>query len=434
MVATGPHLVEVWSTTRPPFEPQGWLKAMRAELRSALLDITPKEGGVLRACYASPVVRPGVDVENVLLYNVGSRCLRPLIRRGVVIERSYTITATSPDPGLVHHLLYEAVGRDAGFVHWSAGDQLGSFSGVHVARIKCAPLWAAIRTQADPPNQTYDAPVPFVLRADLRCPRTIALESRSLPDLVEHLLDGLVSAFHSHDSHDSDSEVVARLAASGLDGPAAIAATLADARWSALGPRRLVRLGQKGVVWNPADDLCVAADIRFSQGTNTEEWEVAGEVLSARPSPARLGPQSEGPMRAEPNRVGRGRSGSDHIRATLAEAEPTHWFQTSLPTKAVDTGVPIDPGHVGPAPRRQSALCLHTQDNSRSEVGYSLASGSQSYQPPVRQALDGANAGEAQVPSVVWEPRRISCPRASLRRPRRSAVGPQQPRTSPPLR
>jgi len=270
---------------------------MREELRAALLDMTPRQDSVLRGCYASPVLRTGVDLENVVLYNVGSRYLRHLVRRGVIIERSYIIAA-GPAVDLAHHLRYEAVDTEAGFLHWTTGDRLGSFSGVHTPRMKCAPLWAAIRTQADPPDRTYAAPVPFVLRVRVRCPRTANLEARSLPELVKDLLDGLVSAYHSHGPHDPDSEAAARLAAKGLELPAPVAAVLADPAWAALGPRRLVHLRPTGgVAWSPADDLCVAADIRFAQGTVSDQWEVDGELLTAV---ARSEPQAQGPLPAAP--------------------------------------------------------------------------------------------------------------------------------------
>src|SRR4051812_38704168 len=78
--------VEGWSTTRLPFEPKGWLRTYRDDLRSALRTMEAADDAALLAEYATP--DDGfADLENVLLYNIGSGSYSHLCRRGLVCRR-----------------------------------------------------------------------------------------------------------------------------------------------------------------------------------------------------------------------------------------------------------------------------------------------------------------------------------------------------------
>jgi hypothetical protein len=76
-------LVESWSTSRLQIEPKGWQLQMRSDLRDALSAMVPPPHKVLPATYGAADTGDFVDVENVLLYNVGSRSIRPLMTRPV---------------------------------------------------------------------------------------------------------------------------------------------------------------------------------------------------------------------------------------------------------------------------------------------------------------------------------------------------------------
>ena len=74
------HRVEAWSTIRLPFEPNGWLLDYRNELRTALRAMRTTQVSILLAEYATPDDE-FADLENVLLYNVGSGAYSHLARR-----------------------------------------------------------------------------------------------------------------------------------------------------------------------------------------------------------------------------------------------------------------------------------------------------------------------------------------------------------------
>lgn len=63
--------VYLWSTSRLPFEPTGWLLQLRADLARAIRELeTFSPYGIVHAVYASRIGRR-CDIENLLVLNVG---------------------------------------------------------------------------------------------------------------------------------------------------------------------------------------------------------------------------------------------------------------------------------------------------------------------------------------------------------------------------
>jgi hypothetical protein len=81
--------VQAWSSVRLPFEPTGAMLELRHQLREALYQLEPVDGQVLHAIYTAADMGELADVENTLLYNVGTRATRALMTSGVRFERRY---------------------------------------------------------------------------------------------------------------------------------------------------------------------------------------------------------------------------------------------------------------------------------------------------------------------------------------------------------
>ncbi len=82
----GKREVRLWANRYIPFEhlndPQ---IAARTELRRRIALLSARPGEMLHASYAGP--KPAdMDVENLLLYNIGGECFRPAARYGVRFE------------------------------------------------------------------------------------------------------------------------------------------------------------------------------------------------------------------------------------------------------------------------------------------------------------------------------------------------------------
>jgi len=93
--------VEAWSLVRLPFEPKGWLREYRRDLRTVLRSMREGQAGVLYAEYATPD-QSFADLENVLLYNLGSGCFTHLAHQGLICRR----VASRDD---LHHVRYTSI-------------------------------------------------------------------------------------------------------------------------------------------------------------------------------------------------------------------------------------------------------------------------------------------------------------------------------------
>lgn len=295
LVLPTPGVVEMWSAVRLPFEPRGWQIDMRNDLREALLDLSHGSCGRLHAVYCAADNGALVDTENVLFYNVGGTALRPLMARAVTFERNYQVPSQPPETGLgdnqtLHYHRYSQT-TETSFRFWKPGRLLGAFHDVPVASVaKPAPVWKAIRDYAAPPTETAPTPTRFLVNVQVTDTRKPA-PAGSVAGILKPVLDGIISAYHSHAGSDAVAEAK-RLEESGIGPAATMQNQLLDRRWATLGARRLVKpFGATGVQWNPADDFCVAAHVTLSTeravaDKHRAQWRVTAELMEASPSDA----------------------------------------------------------------------------------------------------------------------------------------------------
>jgi hypothetical protein len=302
--------VEVWSTVRLPFEPRGWLIDMRDELRRELLTLLSRgSSGRLHAVYCAADDGALVDTENVLLYNVGGTALRPLMANAVMFEHRYEVPPIPREAGLIdgqarHYHCYRHA-PDASPEYWTPGRTLGAFSYVPTDRVdKPAPVWNAIRECAAPPPETASAPTRFIISAQITDTRPRPVDS--VASIVKPALDGIISAYHSHQGSDGVEEA-RRLEAAGIGTAETLRNHLLNQRWAALGARRLVKpFGATGVQWNPADEFCVLAHISLVTGRPISDehparWRLTAELTEAirtdaQPQPRRHRSAESGPF------------------------------------------------------------------------------------------------------------------------------------------
>lgn len=288
-----PGIVELWSTVRLPYQPRGWLLEMRNDLCRELRDLSRTSGGRLHAVYSAADDGAFVDTENVLLYNVGNGALRPLMARSVTFERNYQVPQP-PESGLaegqtLHYQRYSEA-RDGAFQFWKRGKQLGAFFDIQVDSIddKPAPVWKAVRDFAAPPAETATAPTRFLIHVHITDTREDR-PANSIVDIVKPTLDGIISAYHSHEGSDGVVEAQ-RLEEAGLGTRGTLRDQLLDRRWAALGATRLLRpVNATGrVKWYPADEFCIAAHITLSTDSSVADehharWRLSAELSEATP-------------------------------------------------------------------------------------------------------------------------------------------------------
>jgi hypothetical protein len=281
-VVTGPTdgLVEAWSSVRLPFQPRGTALELRNELRNRIRQFATQAGSgySLTAGYTSNDRTPGVDVENVLLYNVGPSYFGFPSR--VAIERRYHDPPEPPVEGaFLHHHRYQ-VGMFP-ISSWSAGDPICIWHAPLLwgeqSLSAVAPIWYSIRSTTPLEAAELLTGKPFVLMVVVIGPD---IARRSLPSMTKCVVDGAICALHVHDGSDLV-ELSNRVAAKLNLSPREVAGKLLTSTPSPLGSRRLLWRFGKNVQWNPGDDLCVWASIDTVEGPDWELMIMLGPVEPA---------------------------------------------------------------------------------------------------------------------------------------------------------
>jgi hypothetical protein len=279
-----PPVVEAWSRCRLPFEPRGWLRDLRADLRAAAALLVADKGSVLRAVYAT-ADPTACDVENVLLYNVGPGSFARAATQGVRLERTDVVPAsTTPVAAGLHYHRYELEERGSGFRHWQQEAELASWPAVQVppltSTIGPTRLWWAIRT-SDQVSVRLPATTPAHLGPNIRL-TVPAGAPFNLASALKPLLDAVVCAFHAH-TGDSGTEPGARVGQA-LGVEAAIVDDLVRREERAvLGTRRLLWPWRDGVQWNPADDCCAAIEVLVDTHA-AGSWLCSGRLYTLQPA------------------------------------------------------------------------------------------------------------------------------------------------------
>lgn len=274
-------LVEVWSSIRLPFEPKGWLLDMRNSVRSVVKSMQGTNDTMLHAVYVSD--QEGFcDVENVLLYNVGSGAFAHLCRKGICFERKI---AKPPQPkegyGIMpHYHRYSLMVLEEEPLHWIKEQSLARWTGIHCPALrgenKPHSFWYAIKKGLFDIANKFEVPHFFGIELKITAPKGTVI---NLASVIKPLLDGIICAFHTHDGTDN-ATVVNRLAQRLSIGKSVVVDLLMDMETGILGKRNLVHPFGKGVQWNPADDLCVVAMILLNDCMEDNTWSLDGNIFT----------------------------------------------------------------------------------------------------------------------------------------------------------
>jgi hypothetical protein len=262
----------------------------RAELRSAVSRLAATPEQALSATYTS-VVAGQFDVENVLLYNVGAPAFARSATFELVVDRIAQPVPIPPRPleGAAHHYGYAITEPDRPWQAWSIAQPIAAFESEEIATLADATrpssVWLAVR-RGTTRLARRDASSAFGLELELVMPSTIRT---NLAALAKPLIDGVISAFHTHD-HPASLDVVAGRVAARVGAPVSEVRTLlTDSEAAILGSRRLLWPWRDGVQWNPADDRCMAFRIRVASDAGkggVPSLRIRGSLLGIVPTSA----------------------------------------------------------------------------------------------------------------------------------------------------
>ena len=248
--------VQVWSRIRLPFEPKGWLKDLREQIRQDLKHLKLGREDVLYASYVSSE-KKFCDVENVLFYNVGPWNFDNLTKNGLIFERGF---AEPPklDKFSFSHFQQYSIEKNS-FSYWKPENELAAFSSTPVNfsdNTKVDDVWYSLKRGNIKSLNSAKIPQYFGLNIEVNSNKKMKISS-----ILKVLLDGIISAFQCHLNDGTPSLFDVTSKRLGIDSEK-VKELLLDKRNAILGSGKLIRKwGGSSIQWNPKDDGLVAVKI-----------------------------------------------------------------------------------------------------------------------------------------------------------------------------
>ncbi len=268
--------VQVWSSTRLPFEPKGWLKDLREQIRHDLRHLKLGREGVLYASYVSSEKR-FCDVENVLFYNVGPSNFNNLTRNGLRFERGF-VEPPKLDRFSFPHFQQYSVEKNS-FSYWKPENELATFSSVPLNNFsgnsKVDEVWFSLKRGNIERLDSTEIPQYFGLNIEINSNKEMKISS-----ILKVLLDGIISAFQCHlnDSEPSLFDMTSKRL--GINSEK-VRELLLDRKNAVLGSGKLIHKFSNSIQWNPKDDGLVAVEI-IPKHDNSTSTTFSGNLFSVK--------------------------------------------------------------------------------------------------------------------------------------------------------
>lgn len=279
------NVVELWSSKRLPFQPKGWLYDMRSSLIGAISQIKISDDAFMRATYCS-AVQSLCDLENILLYNVGTGNFKKLCQQGFLLERSFQSAPYVPGGfnGYQHYQRYEITSSLQLPVCWNVEKVLASWEDILLDKMnvntKPHEYWKAMKENKVTifTNEAYEGFFGLEIQITMQ-----KRKSFNTAAVVKPLLDGIIAGFHVHKGMETEL-VSSRLAQALSVDSSFVTKLLLDGTMAVLGERNLLHPFQNNVQWNPADDKCVSIKITCQYNDERTTPSISGCLYAAKPS------------------------------------------------------------------------------------------------------------------------------------------------------
>jgi hypothetical protein len=246
-ISTTESRIQLWLPRRLPLQPTGTQLEARKKLSDAIKDLRALNNFILSACYSS-LDSSICDVENVLLYNVGTGAFSRATPFGIKIRRSRFVPAECPNgetfPHYHEYTFIQAPQRPQDTNSSTFQFSTASFS----SSTKPHDVWWWATAAESTPHQ------PILGRFSLHVELGISTPIKNVAAVLKPILDGIVAAMHK-DSN-PHATAVERLAKRTGWQVEEIFSRLQTPPNPFLGRRTVLRPYQDFVKWDPADHLC----------------------------------------------------------------------------------------------------------------------------------------------------------------------------------
>lgn len=290
--------VEAWAAEYVRHQPKDgrlWQKKLTTAITNRCGDLRPEKGQVLHATFFG-ARDDNADVENLVLYNVGS--FGQAGGNGIRFEHGVGIPPAPSGAWHPYCYRYRLAEQSQGFSDWRVGLPLARFDWTDLGELAgdklLAPVWLALaraheRGKAETFPAHFTPGTVFAVRLRIRPPHE---HQRVLGNMVKGIIDGVVSALHSHTDMTVLPRVIPSLTQTIAKASPALDAASADIERhirehgrDVLGPvPLLVRPSASGgVIWDPDDHLCVAGELIRADPPSGRHWAIKGDVVRLSP-------------------------------------------------------------------------------------------------------------------------------------------------------
>jgi len=272
--------VTAWSTACIPFEPKGWRRDFRNDLRKAIARLPSRQGKVLSATYRS-AISEGADVENLLIYNVFNAKLSRAAKDGLIFERFDEVPPDCPillSSQALCQYEYRLADDKPMSPEGQGGQVLASVSFELPARIPESPatVWYAAKLAGIVVTRGSYVNKPWGILISIRAPSSSKI---TCSNIVKPLIDGIASALHFHDGADIDC-LGERLGVNlGFRDGTSVKALLQDDTNTLFGETNLLCRHGDNVQWNPRDEYCTYCSIKCQYDLPRTRVEVTARVF-----------------------------------------------------------------------------------------------------------------------------------------------------------
>ncbi|REH40323.1 hypothetical protein DFR26_0523 [Paraperlucidibaca baekdonensis] len=250
-----PEEVNLWLSKRMPLQPSDEMLRARVELRAALKHLKPDPGHILSAEYFS-IDDSFFDVENVLIYNIGTGTFRDASQNGLRFLRHRQRPAPTPSGSAFPYLhRYRLVPSPASLSEHTFHFEVPRLT----STLKPHNIWWHAA------DALCTTPVTINDKFSLHLEITTTTPVVNVAAVLKPLLDGVICALHSDIR--PNKEVVQRLAAKCGWDPALVAQKLQEPKLPFLGDKCLIEPYRDYVKWAPDDHLCESCTVVVMRGT-----------------------------------------------------------------------------------------------------------------------------------------------------------------------
>jgi hypothetical protein len=190
--------VEVWANKDVPFEPKEWQKTMKDDIRSALKAFPSSDKKELYTSYYTiENEKYKRDVENILLYNIGSGAFTKICASTMCIERDFCGNLIPQMYQMSHYYKYELVNKSDFVIHKPL-KTLAEWDGIILSKIsfdKPSFFWNYIKQSIVKVfEKEYSGK--YGIEIFIETPR----KELNLTSVIKPLLDGIICSFHQQET------------------------------------------------------------------------------------------------------------------------------------------------------------------------------------------------------------------------------------------